>query len=119
MDPGDANLLDTALRETREEIGLAVPQQSVVGQLVPVSTLSSGFVIVPFVAVLDSVPALRANAEVDEILHIPLAPFLQTMAADADPAHGAPGDMRAFTYRGRTVWGASARILEQVHARVC
>ena len=45
IDVSDDNLLDTAIRETLEEIGLDVPIQKVVGQLNPVRTRSSGFTI--------------------------------------------------------------------------
>ena len=48
----DNDLLDTALRETEEEIGLRVLRDQVIGQLEPVTTLNSGFKIIPFVAVM-------------------------------------------------------------------
>ena len=43
--------------------------------------------ISPFVAVLDDVPTLSANPEVQEILRIPLEPFLKTMADDPARDH--------------------------------
>ena len=38
----DKDLLDTALRETEEEIGLHILRDQVIGQLEPVTTLNSG-----------------------------------------------------------------------------
>ena len=114
-DPGDADLLETALRETREEIGLLISRGQVTGQLEPVATLNSGFLILPFVSVVGGVPGLSANSsEVEEIFHMPLERLLATGARDTDPAHGATGGAYAFGYRGQTVWGASARILQQI-----
>ncbi|NHI03528.1 putative Nudix hydrolase NudL [Candidatus Nitrosotalea sp. TS] len=43
----DADLLATAIRETREEIGVQIHNNQVIGQLTPVTTLNSGFTIAP------------------------------------------------------------------------
>ncbi|MBM3910578.1 MAG: CoA pyrophosphatase [Thaumarchaeota archaeon] len=110
----DNDLLDTAIRETKEEIGLEVPKNKVIGQLRPVTTLNSGFRIIPFVCILDSVPKLRANHEVKTILHIPMIPFLQTLADDPDPYHKSIQEMYTFTFENKIVWGASARMLKQI-----
>ena len=59
LDADDSDLLETALRETREEIGLTIAREQVIGQLKPVVTLNSGFMILPFVAVTDSIPFFR------------------------------------------------------------
>ncbi len=72
LDSNDSDLLETALRETREEIGLSIKPDQVIGQLKPVITLNSGFTILPFVSVVDEIPQLSANAEVEKIFHIPL-----------------------------------------------
>lgn len=114
ISPADSDLLDTAIRETREEISLHLSRKDVLGQLRPVTTLNSGFTILPFVAVLDSVPDLHANSEVEEILHIPAIPFLRTMSADTDPHHNFISEMYTFSYHSKIVWGASARILKQM-----
>ena len=111
---GDADLLDTALRETREEIGLEIGREQVTGRLDDVITLNSGFRITPLVAVVDGIPPLSANREVQEILRIPLEPFLGTMEDDHTPEHRSIGEMYTFMYRGKVVWGASARILRQI-----
>ena len=114
LDSDDSNLLDTALRETSEEIGLTIRKDQVVGQLKPVITLNSGFKILPFVSVVDEIPPLSANAEVETIFHIPLEPFLKTMAHDPDPSHNLIQEMYTFEYQGQIVWGASARVLKQI-----
>lgn len=139
-EPADADLLDTALRETREEVNLDVGRGQVVGQLDPVSTAGTGFSILPFAAVIEgrgrggggdsgggdsgggggecsgARKGLRAEAggEVDEIIEFPLGPLLATMSADRDPAHRLNCETPVFSLGGRTVWGASARILGQV-----
>ena len=115
IDSDDSDLLETALRETSEEIGLTISKDQVIGQLDPVITLNSGFLILPFISVLDKIPPLSANAEVEKIFHIPLEPFLKTQAKDPDPSHNLIQEMYTFEYENQIVWGASARILKQIH----
>ena len=114
----DSDLLDTALRETHEEIGLLVSRDDVVGQLEPVTTLNSRFKIIPFVAIIDDVPKLEANREVEKIFKIPFEPFLKTMADDPDPNHHSIQEMFIFSFEGNIVWGASARVLNQIVKRL-
>lgn len=114
LDKRDEDLLETALRETKEEINLEISREQVTGQLKPVTTLNSGFSITPFVAVLDELPSVQENFEVDSILHIPFLPFLQTFAPDNDPQHRSIQEMYTLTFKEYLVWGASARILKQI-----
>ena len=114
LDVNDSDLLQTALRETTEEIGLTITRDQVIGQLEPVITLNSGFLILPFVSVVDSISPLTPNAEVENIFHIPLESFLDTAAIDPDPSHNLIQEMYTFEYESQTVWGASARILKQI-----
>ena len=110
----DSDLLETALRETNEEIGLPISRDQILGQLDPVKTLNSGFLILPFVCVLEEIPLLVPNSEVEKIFHIPLNPLLETMTDDLDPNHNPVDGMRTFEYQSQIVWGASARMLEQI-----
>ena len=114
LDSDDSDLLETALRETHEEIGLSISKDQVIGQLDPVITLNSGFLILPFIAIVDNIPSLSANAEVEKIFHIPLESFLKTEAKDPDPSHNRIQEMFTFEYDNQIVWGASARILKQI-----
>ena len=114
FDANDSDLLETALRETSEEIGLDISKDQVIGQLTPVMTLNSGFLILPFVSLLNEIPPLVANSEVENILHIPLNSFLKTAAKDTDSSHNLIDEMYTFEYQSQIVWGASARILKEV-----
>jgi 8-oxo-dGTP pyrophosphatase MutT (NUDIX family) len=114
LDESDSDLLETALRETSEEIGLDVSKDQIVGQLTPVMTLNSGFLIFPFVSILKEIPPLITNSEVEKILHIPLNPLLETISKDTDPSHNLIDEMYTFEYQDQIVWGASARILKQI-----
>lgn len=114
LDFDDSDLLETALRETSEEIGLTISKEQVIGQLKPVVTLNSGFLILPFISVVNQIPTLSANTEVEKIFHIPLESFLKTEAKDPDPSHNLIQEMYTFEYQNQIVWGATARILKQI-----
>ncbi|MGQ0606692.1 MAG: NUDIX hydrolase [Candidatus Nitrosotenuis sp.] len=110
----DEDLLDTAIRETLEEIALDVPRSSVIGQLSAVQTRNSGYTIIPFVAMLDDVKSLQPNSEVDEILHIPMFSLLKTLDIDDDAEHRSLFEAYQLTYQNKLIWGASARMLKQI-----
>jgi len=110
----DQNLLDTAIRETKEETGIDVKREQIIGQLKPVTTLNSGFIILPFICMLEKIDELIPNSEVDEFLEIPLFTFLKTLENDSDPEHNSIQEMYTFSFENHLVWGASARMLKQI-----
>ena len=114
-DTEDKDLIETALREAREEVNLSIRNEHVIGQLKPVTTLNSKFTIYPFVAVVNLLPRLKDNLEVETILNIPLFPLLKTMSNDMDPIHQLIEEMYTFTYQNHLIWGASARMLKQIY----
>ena len=114
----DNNLLDTAIRETFEETGIRIKREDVIGQLKPVTTLNSGFTILPFVCVINKVKNLTPNSEVDEFLEIPLIPFLETLEDDSDPIHNSIQEMYVFRFEKHLIWGASARMLKQITTKL-
>lgn len=110
----DTDLLSTALRETREEIGVDVSREQIIGQLKPVTTLNSGFTIAPFITLQEKVPLIIPNSEIESVLKIPLIPLLKTMDGDKDPAHQSIQEMFTFKFQNYLIWGASARMLNQI-----
>ncbi|MFM7795228.1 MAG: coenzyme A pyrophosphatase, partial [Candidatus Nitrosotenuis sp.] len=75
---------------------------------------SSGFTIIPFIAILEQITQLQPNSEVDEILHFPIMPLLQTLENDDDPDHLTISESYKLTYGDYLIWGASARMLKQI-----
>jgi len=114
----DNDLLDTAIRETQEETGIIVNRKEIIGQLKPVTTLNSGFTILPFVCILNEIKELTPNTEVDEFLEIPLISFLQTFTKDLDPEHNSIQEMYTFRFEKHLIWGASARMLKQITTKL-
>ncbi len=114
----DGDLLATAIRETREELGLEISKSMVIGQLRPVTTLNSGFKIIPFITILDTLPKILPSSEIASILQIPLLPLLQTIENDKDPLHRSILEMYTFKFDNHLIWGASARMLKQIHDKI-
>ena len=110
----DDDLLETAIRETNEELSLSVNRNQICGQLDNVITLNSKYTITPFISIIDKIPTLIPNSEVESVLHIPLFSFLETISNDTDPEHNSIKEMYTLTFEKHIVWGASARMLRQL-----
>lgn len=115
-DPGDSGPLDTALRETEEELGVPRDQIQVLGALDDVYTVVSGFVITPFVGLIPHPIPLRVNpGEIAEVLSVPLSTFRDPAKLRIEERDRAPGERIQvyFYYHGRhEIWGATARIMK-------
>jgi 8-oxo-dGTP pyrophosphatase MutT (NUDIX family) len=115
-DGDGGSLLATALRETEEEVGIAFQPSDVLGSLQPVRTMTSNHFIVPFVTVRDMLPQVRVSAaEVAEVLDVPLMEMLATKEPDTEHFHLSKNAYRFRSGNGNIIWGATARILEQLH----
>jgi 8-oxo-dGTP pyrophosphatase MutT (NUDIX family) len=112
-EPQDADPVATALRETREEIGLSPQQVEVVGYLRGYLTIS-GYAVTPVVGLVQPGFGLNVDPlEVAEVFEVPVA-FL------ADPRNrevqtrelgGEQVGFYLYRYQGQTIWGATAAML--------
>lgn len=114
----DGDLLGTAIREAREELGIEISRSMIIGQLKPVTTLNSGFTITPFIVMLDELPSIVQNSEIESVLRMPLFSFLKTIEDDKDPSHKSILEMYTFKFQDHLIWGASARMLKQILAKI-
>ncbi len=121
---GDGTLVDAALRECNEEIGLVPGEVEVLGELDDVATLTSNYIISPFVAVIPWPYPLKVNRrEIAEIIEVPILAFLgkDSMRQDTEIINGKTVTSYFYYYQGRVIWGATAGILHQfldIFARV-
>ena len=114
---GDTTLLQTALRETEEEIGLIARDVEVLGELDDNSTVTSRYVISPFVALIPYPYVFKANHnEIKQILSIPLSELtneLHFQPSSADSGNKHPVSYN-YHYKEHIIWGVTARILNQL-----
>lgn len=115
-DPEDTTPLHTALRETREELGIDVSGVRVLGALDEVPTLTE-FRIQPFVGVIPQGLEYRPNPdEVEFVLEVPL-PHLMDPAirrTERRTVRGMEYEVDFYTYGTHVIWGATGRIVRNL-----
>jgi 8-oxo-dGTP pyrophosphatase MutT (NUDIX family) len=118
-EPGDANLVQTALRETDEEIGLAPAAVRIVGALRPTPTIATGYAIYPFVGVIE--PGARWTLSPDEVasvLELTLTDLRDGYGRRRLLRRGLPIRTDTFVVGDELIWGATARILQDLLERL-
>lgn len=115
--PGDGSLEGTALRETREEVGLDVPQHGmVIGQLDdlrPRTPVLPPIIVRPFVVALHFAPTLTASDEVAEMRWVRVGELFHPDARLRRSVLVRDRQMQVDAYQlgDFTVWGMTERIL--------
>ena len=115
MEEHDENIEVTALRETREEIGIPQRAVTVLGYLRPMPTIT-GYAVTPVVGLVDSAVEFELDhTEVEYVFEVPLTFLLDTrnkkmVTRDVD---GRMATLAEFHYDGERIWGATAFIILQ------
>ncbi len=118
-DDPDEDLRRTALREAHEEIGLDPAAVELVGALPPVGTLVTGYRIFPFVgSVAPGHAWTPQEAEVEQVLELSLHDLARGFKRKRMVRKGVPIQTPTYTVAGHLVWGATARMVEQLLARL-
>jgi 8-oxo-dGTP pyrophosphatase MutT (NUDIX family) len=120
-DPHDLDLTETALREAEEEIGLARTEVEVIGALMPTSTFATNYTIHPFVGLLAKAPtrAWRASEHEVETVLEPTVPALRAARGSTSiTRRGFTFQTDAYLLGEDVVWGATARILDDLLAQI-
>lgn len=118
QDEGE-DLVTTALREAEEEIGLARDLVDVAGALTPTTTLVTGFRVHPYVGVIEPGATWAPHEiEVAQVLELPLADLAAGRQWRPLLTRGVPVPTVSFVVGGHLVWGATARILDQLLRRL-
>jgi 8-oxo-dGTP pyrophosphatase MutT (NUDIX family) len=113
---GDRTLLDTALRECAEEIGLAPGEVKILGELDDALTETSHYIISPFVGVIPWPYGLKVDGwETEEIIEVPISALMDEdcLRQKIKIIGGQQVTSYFYHYQGRVIWGATARILHQ------
>jgi 8-oxo-dGTP pyrophosphatase MutT (NUDIX family) len=119
QDPEDSDLLQTALREAEEEIGLDRAGVRLLGELPSTSTFATNYVIHPFVGMIAQGLAWRLSPrEVDAVLELPLQALSAGRTKTRLERRGITFETDAFELEGHVIWGATARILENLIERL-
>ncbi len=114
----DDSLMDTALREAQEEVGVRPDSVEVLYMLTKLYIPPSNFLVSPFLALSEHKPRFLPDAkEVDEVLEIPLSAFISPSNIRDIPLRMADGrcmDTPCYMVRKHRIWGATAMIISEL-----
>jgi 8-oxo-dGTP pyrophosphatase MutT (NUDIX family) len=116
----DTSPLETALRETEEEIGLHRRHIQVLGYL-PEYRTGTGFSVIPVVALVEPPFELQPDSfEVAEVFEVPLAFLLDQNNHQRHAVHlrGALRHYFAMPYENYFIWGATAGMIRSLSERL-
>ena len=113
-------LVDTALREAHEEIGLDPAGVEVIGALEPTPTFVTNYAIYPFVGVIGEPGAdwILSHAEVAEVLQFSVRDLRAAAGERRLVRKGIPFRTPTYEIGPHLIWGATARILGDLLGRV-
>lgn len=114
-EPGDEDLLVTALRETQEEVGVKSQDVTILGRMDDVLT-RTGYTLTVFVGTIPyPYSFIQSDSEVEEILEVPLS-ALRDPANQREEAWWEAGNLirrYAYAYNSHLIYGATAKIVGQ------
>jgi 8-oxo-dGTP pyrophosphatase MutT (NUDIX family) len=118
-DHEDKDLLETALREAKEEVGITINRSDVLGKLTEIYIPPSKFLVTPFIAMIDYLPDFVADPrEVQELIQTPLASiFDDNIMGEKEifiPILQSNMKTPYFDISGKIVWGATAMMIMEL-----
>jgi 8-oxo-dGTP pyrophosphatase MutT (NUDIX family) len=114
-EPNDETLEQTAIRETREELGVEDGIE-ILGALTPLHIPVSNFMVSPFVGWIDNTPAFRPDrSEVQYVIEVSLRELLDPANSDSETLyhHNRPVEAPFYRVGKDKIWGATAMILSE------
>lgn len=118
IEPEDTDLMATALRETKEEIGVDPSRVEVLKELTHIYIPPSNFYVHPYLGLTASTPQFKLQAsEVDALVEVDLPQFLsddQLTSRVLTTSYAQQIKVPAFELNGHIVWGATAMMLNEV-----
>lgn len=114
-EPGDADLQQTAIRELFEEVAIPAENVQILGCLDQIRTVSSSFLVLPFIGYLTKGATYRPNEdEVEEILEVPFRHFEnpEIFRQEIRLIDQTPRPVYYYQWGNYMIWGLTARILK-------
>ena len=118
ISPSDGGLLQTAVRETWEEVGVDLKQHELLGAMPMVVTRSRRVQVAPFVFTLKSAVSVQINREVAESFWVSFSELVR-LEVQRRTVHVQEGalEVDAYDYSGQVIWGLTFRIINLLLGR--
>jgi len=114
-EPSDADTIETAIRETMEEIGIRVRREDVIGDLPPVKVPVSSFEIFPVVAFVDGIGDFKTSeSEVKKVLEVDVEDLRTSLGNRPVLVAGKQYEVPSFICDNSVVWGATAMVVAEL-----
>ena len=119
-EPEDADLLATALREAREEVGLDPASVEILRALPVIETVATGFRVAPFLGRLKGPPPTwrRQETEIDEILEVRVDDLIRPEVHGVEqwqlPGWPQPREIPFYRIGSYKLWGATYKIVGSI-----
>lgn len=119
VEPTDKSMIDTALREANEEIGLDPGTVKIIGEITPLPIPVSRFKVFPILGFANETPQFIPQlSEVDEILEFPIDMLIDPKIVESHKIKLSTGqwikNVPVYNINGNIIWGATAMILSEV-----
>ncbi len=118
MERQDKDIMETALRETHEEVGALPKNIEVVRALTKVFIPPSNFEVQPFIGLYRKEhPFVPQEVEVEALIEVPVADFMDDrnlITQKLTTSYANDLEVPAFRLKGYTVWGATAMMLSEI-----
>ena len=118
LDKSDNSLLNCALREVEEEIGIPPVEINVIGSLTQLYVFASNNLVFPFVGYMNHSPSyILDKKEVEKVIQAPISYFLQKDAMKFTSLNlrgHRIDDVPYFEVSGEMLWGATAMMVNEL-----
>ncbi len=116
----DLSLAYTALRETKEEVGVSIPEENILGALSPVYIPVSNFLVQPYAAQLTERPQwVPDKHEVDSVIEFPILSLLDDKLKERRRIQIGENrfiDAPCYIINGEVLWGATAMMFSEMES---
>lgn len=111
----DSDLIDTAIREAEEEIGVKTIRENIIGCLTKVEIPVSGFSVVPVVGVINEYPVIMpCPREVNNVFIVDLIELFESKTTKIIEVRGSQIEVPCYVINNKqVVWGATAMVLSE------
>jgi len=116
-EPGDADLFDTAVRETREETGITLARGDLVGEMddiTPRTPVLPNIIIRPFLFTLADLPDVTPSPEVASYMWVPFSRLKSAATRIRLDIRGNPTEVPAIVLGPDVIWGLTERIIKPI-----